>query len=101
MISQLEVEGPARRSWRVVVENIQDDFFFNSGWPNFVNDNNLEIEDFLNFSYAGNSIFYVKIYGKNGYLKQHSTTIEELEENTHGKFFKLGAIHTSVFMHNI
>ncbi|MCD7466545.1 hypothetical protein HAX54_003356 [Datura stramonium] len=89
MISLLEVEGPARRSWRVVVEKIEEDFFFKGGWPNFVQDNNLEFEDFLNFSYAGNSIFYVKIYGKNGFLKQDLTAIEELElhpldeENTH------------------
>lgn len=83
VISQLEVEGQPSRSWRVVVEKIEEDFFFKGGWPNFVKDNNLEIEDFLNFSYAGNSIFHVKIYGKDGYMKQDSTAIEELEENTH------------------
>ncbi|XP_059300330.1 B3 domain-containing protein At4g34400-like [Lycium ferocissimum] len=85
----LEVEGPARRSWRVVREEIQEDFFFKGGWPNFVQDNNLEFGDYLTFSYVGNSNFYVRIYGKYGYMKADLTAIEELElhrldeENAH------------------
>ncbi|XP_059302622.1 B3 domain-containing protein REM5-like [Lycium ferocissimum] len=75
----LEVEGPARRSWRVVVEKIQEDCFFKDGWPNFVQDNNLECGDYLTFSYVGNSFFYVKIYGKHGYMKEDLIEIRELE----------------------
>ncbi|KAK4719780.1 hypothetical protein R3W88_018118 [Solanum pinnatisectum] len=79
VISILEVEGSARRSWRVVIERIEEDFYFKGGWPKFVQDNNLENEDFLNFFYAGNSTFFVRVYGKNGYLKQELNAIEELE----------------------
>uniref|UniRef100_M1A5E6 TF-B3 domain-containing protein n=2 Tax=Solanum tuberosum TaxID=4113 RepID=M1A5E6_SOLTU len=79
VIYLLEVEGSARRSWRVVIERIEEDFYFKGGWPKFVQDNNLDNEDFLNFFYAGNSTFFVKVYGKNGYLKQELNAIEELE----------------------
>ncbi|XP_015077978.1 B3 domain-containing transcription factor VRN1-like isoform X2 [Solanum pennellii] len=79
VISLLEVEGSARRSWRVVIEKIEEDFYFKGGWTKFVQDNNLENEDYLNFLYAGNSTFSVKIYGKNGYLKQELNAIAELE----------------------
>lgn len=74
MVSLLEVEGPTRRAWR-----IGEDFFFEGGWPKFMRDNNLEFEDFLNFSYARKCIFNVKIFGKNGYLKHDLTGMEELE----------------------
>lgn len=33
-------------------------------------DNSLEFGDFLTFYYGGNDKFYVKIYGKNGCLKE-------------------------------
>ncbi|TMW96702.1 hypothetical protein EJD97_006952 [Solanum chilense] len=82
VISLLEVEGSARRSWRVVIEKIEEDFYFKGGWTKFVQDNNLENEDYLNFLYAGNSTFSVKIYAKNGYLKQESNAIVELELNS-------------------
>lgn len=64
------LEDLAGRSWKVVVEKNDCDFFFMEGWPDFVLENNLEFGDFVTFSYAGNSKFYVKIYGKNGSLNE-------------------------------
>ncbi|KAH0666966.1 hypothetical protein KY290_029122 [Solanum tuberosum] len=85
------LEDLAARTWKVVVERNDGDFFFMESWPDFVLDNNLEYGDFLTFSYAGNSKFYVKIYGKNGCLKQDVTALKEpellplVEENARGK----------------
>ncbi|XP_009613984.1 B3 domain-containing protein At3g06220-like [Nicotiana tomentosiformis] len=69
----------AGRSWKVVVEKNDNDFFFMGGWPDFVRDNNLKFGEFLTFSYVGNSNFYVKIYGINGSLKWDVTAIKEPE----------------------
>nr|XP_009780955.1 PREDICTED: uncharacterized protein LOC104229923 isoform X2 [Nicotiana sylvestris] len=49
------------------------------GWPDFVRNNNLEFGEFLTFSYAENSLFYVKIYGINGSLKRDVIAINEPE----------------------
>lgn len=86
------LEDLAARSWKVVVEKNDGDFFFMESWPDFVLENKLEFGDFLTFSYAGNSKFYVKIYGKNGSLKQDVTALKEplllplVEKTARGKF---------------
>lgn len=86
------LEDLATRTWKVVVEKNDSDFFFMESWPDFVLYNNLEYGDFLTFSYAGNSKFYVKIYGKNGCLKEDVTALKEpellplVEEKARGKF---------------
>ncbi|XP_059279983.1 uncharacterized protein LOC132033871 isoform X2 [Lycium ferocissimum] len=69
------LEGPAGISWQVGVEQIEGDFFFRRGWPDFVKKNNLEYGDFLTFCYAGNSKFYVRLYGKDGCLKQDQENV--------------------------
>ncbi|XP_059279986.1 B3 domain-containing protein At3g06220-like isoform X1 [Lycium ferocissimum] len=69
------LEGPAGRSWQVGVEQIESDLFFKRGWPDFVEENNLEYGDFLTFCYAGNSKLYVKIYEKDGCLKQDQENV--------------------------
>ncbi|MCD7460120.1 hypothetical protein HAX54_042912 [Datura stramonium] len=71
------LEDLAARFWKVIVEKNDRDFFFTEGWPDFVLENNLEYGDFLTFSYSGNSKFYVKIYGKNGSLKQDVPALKE------------------------
>ncbi|XP_060173148.1 putative B3 domain-containing protein Os03g0621600 isoform X1 [Lycium barbarum] len=71
------LEDLAARSWTVAVEKNDCDLFFKGGWPDFVQENNLEFGEFLTFSYAGNSKFYVKIYGKNGSLKQDVIPLKE------------------------
>ncbi|XP_019232526.1 PREDICTED: B3 domain-containing protein At1g16640-like isoform X2 [Nicotiana attenuata] len=77
--SNYMLEDLAGESWKVVVEKNDNDFFFMGGWPDFVWNNNLEFGEFLTFSYAGNSHFYVKIYGINGSLKRDVTAINEPE----------------------
>lgn len=86
------LEDLAARSWKVIVEKNDCNYFFMENWPDFVLENKLEFGDFLTFSYAGNSKFYVKINGKNGSLKQDVTAVKELAllpwvgENAQGKF---------------
>lgn len=46
-------------------ERGNNNLFFWSGWHDFVKDNSLDIGDFLVFKYDGNSMFKVKIYGRN------------------------------------
>lgn len=58
------------RSWKVELNEVNDSLYFHDGWHQFVLDNSLEFGDFLVFYYGGNANFYVKIYGKNGCLKE-------------------------------
>ncbi|XP_060198652.1 B3 domain-containing protein REM9-like isoform X2 [Lycium barbarum] len=69
------LEGPAGISWPVGVEQIEGDFVFRRGWQDFVKKKNLEYGDFLTFCYAGNSKFYVRLYGKDGCLKQDQENV--------------------------
>lgn len=58
------------RSWKVELNKFNDSLCFHGGWHQFVLDNSLEFGDFLIFYYGGNAKFYVKIYGRNGCLKE-------------------------------
>ncbi|XP_058183460.1 putative B3 domain-containing protein Os03g0621600 isoform X3 [Rhododendron vialii] len=58
------------RSWKVELNEVNDSLYFHEGWHQFVLDNSLEFGDFLVFYYGVNANFYVKIYGKNGCLKE-------------------------------
>jgi len=58
------------RTWKVELNKVNDCLYFHGGWHQFVLDNSLEFGDFLTFYYGGNAKFYVKIYGKNGCLKE-------------------------------
>ncbi|KAF7132616.1 hypothetical protein RHSIM_Rhsim09G0072000 [Rhododendron simsii] len=58
------------RSWKVELSEVNDSLYFHDGWHQFVLDNSIEFGDFLVFYYGGNANFYVKIYGKNGCLKE-------------------------------
>ncbi|EYU26913.1 hypothetical protein MIMGU_mgv1a022509mg, partial [Erythranthe guttata] len=48
-----------------------DDWFIEKGWPEFVKENSVEESDFLIFTYAGNAVFNVKVFSKNGCIKRH------------------------------
>ncbi|KAA8547273.1 hypothetical protein F0562_003863 [Nyssa sinensis] len=54
----------AKRAWHVDMKKVGNNLFFQKGWGTFVQDNSLETGDFLLFRYAGNSQFYVQMYGK-------------------------------------
>ncbi|XAR57840.1 hypothetical protein NMG60_11026122 [Bertholletia excelsa] len=59
-------------SWRVEIKKENGNLYFVDGWHQFVLENSLEFGDFLLFYYGRNSNFYIKIYGKNGCLKEVS-----------------------------
>ncbi|XP_065622980.1 B3 domain-containing transcription factor VRN1 [Quercus suber] len=58
--------GPSnsRKTWRVDLKEVENNLFFQEGWSAFVQDNSLEMGDFLLFRYDGSSNFSVKIYGR-------------------------------------
>ncbi|KAL2478123.1 putative B3 domain-containing protein [Forsythia ovata] len=64
---------PSNLSWQVRINKINDDLFFEGGWPEFVQENSLAHGEFLTFCYAGNSKFYVKIFSTNGCRKRLAT----------------------------
>ncbi|XP_042027002.1 B3 domain-containing protein At4g34400-like isoform X1 [Salvia splendens] len=64
------LERPHVASWKVDVCKVKDCWFFQKGWPNFVEDNSLEDADFLTFCYLGNSLFCVNVFSPNGCAKR-------------------------------
>lgn len=70
------------------MNRINDHWFFQKGWPEFVQENSLEDGDFLTFCYSGNSTFCVKVFSPNGCTKRADDTssingkpTENLQEN--------------------
>ncbi|XP_062001860.1 B3 domain-containing transcription factor VRN1-like [Rosa rugosa] len=55
----------AARTWAVDLEEVNNKFYFQKGWNEFVQDNGLKYGELLVFHYAGNSDFHVDIFGKN------------------------------------
>ncbi|KAM7529088.1 hypothetical protein LguiB_032498 [Lonicera macranthoides] len=70
----------AKTSWCIDVNKVDNYFFFQKGWPEFVRDNSLEFGDFLIFSYSGNSEFYVPIFGKNNCQKEVPITTRDTDK---------------------
>lgn len=66
---QSHIQTPAG-TWLVDVKKGKDGFFFQKGWKQFVHDNGLKLGEFLIFQYAGNSKFYVDMYGRHGCKKE-------------------------------
>ncbi|XP_021907673.1 putative B3 domain-containing protein Os03g0621600 isoform X2 [Carica papaya] len=56
----------------VVVERVEGNLYFKNGWRKFVQDNSLELGDFLVFLYVGNSRFDVELYGRDCCQKEIS-----------------------------
>lgn len=56
--------------WKVRINKINDDLYFEEGWPEFVQEDSLAHGEFLTLSYAGDSKFYVKIFTPNGCRKR-------------------------------
>ncbi|PIN09835.1 hypothetical protein CDL12_17589 [Handroanthus impetiginosus] len=72
------------QSWQVDIKRINDNWFFRECWPEFVQENSLEDDDFLTFCYIGNSVFCVKIFTRNGCIKRDDCTNGKPIENLHG-----------------
>ncbi|GAB4847042.1 hypothetical protein Ancab_026054 [Ancistrocladus abbreviatus] len=64
------IKNTSGKFWRVELERDGLDLFIMKGWEGFVNDNSLERGDFLILSYKGNSLFFVKVFGVNGCMKE-------------------------------
>ncbi|KAK6140480.1 hypothetical protein DH2020_025761 [Rehmannia glutinosa] len=76
---------PSGMTWQVEMKrSINEQYWsFQKGWPEFVKENLVEDGDFMTFSYAGNSVFCVKLFAKNGCRKRvlnDSQPIENLQD---------------------
>ncbi|XP_071727880.1 B3 domain-containing protein At1g16640-like [Rutidosis leptorrhynchoides] len=84
-----------KMSWEVDMDKIDDNVFLKSGWEKFVQDNSLQLGDFLLFYYNGGSKIFVTISGKNNCLKevklannkreQQPKYIQEIDTNNTGE----------------
>lgn len=61
------------------MEKVGDDLFFQNGWPDFVEENFLQLGDILVFKYQGNSQFDVKMFDKTGCEKEEAS-VEKNDE---------------------
>ncbi|XP_047954231.1 B3 domain-containing protein At3g06220-like [Salvia hispanica] len=77
---------PQGASWQVDVCKVKDCWFFQKGWPDFVEDNSLQDADFLTFCYLGNSLFCVNIFSPNGCEKRGTNdprkVADDIEKNS-------------------
>eukprot|EP00262_Sarcandra_glabra_P013903 TRINITY_DN3941_c0_g3_i4.p1 TRINITY_DN3941_c0_g3~~TRINITY_DN3941_c0_g3_i4.p1 ORF type:complete len:433 (-),score=61.28 TRINITY_DN3941_c0_g3_i4:193-1491(-) len=64
--------GPSGNAWQVGLADIAGDIFFKNGWPKFVQDHSIKLEEFLLFRYDGNSCFNVLMFDKHGCEKEDS-----------------------------
>ena len=56
--------------WEVkILKKGNDIYLRNFGWQKFLKDNSVGLEEFLVFTYIGENMFKVEIYGKNGLEK--------------------------------
>ncbi|KAK6917944.1 B3 DNA binding domain, partial [Dillenia turbinata] len=66
-----------KKLYNVYVEKVKRDFYFLDGWEEFVNDQPIELGDFLVFKYNRHAAFDVKIFGTNGCKKKLSVDSEK------------------------
>ncbi|KAL7157898.1 hypothetical protein ABFS83_02G107100 [Erythranthe nasuta] len=64
-------------SFRADMNKINKCWYLEKGWPEFVKENSVEEGDFLTFAYGGKSVFNVKVFAKNGCIKN----VDNLEED--------------------
>ena len=63
------IKDPMGKSWRIMLEKLDDLVYFKNGWPAFVDYYFLKYGDFLAFQYDGHCSFDVEIFGTNGCKK--------------------------------
>ncbi|GAB2274902.1 hypothetical protein Dimus_009672 [Dionaea muscipula] len=63
------VKNSAGKFWHMELERVEGNYFLSKGWKLFVSDYSLERGEFLVFGYNGNSVFGVKVFGKDGCKK--------------------------------
>ncbi|KAF9608833.1 hypothetical protein IFM89_011871 [Coptis chinensis] len=100
--SKLTLTSPSRRSWRVSVKKVDDDFFLCSEWKTFAKDHALQVGEFIVFSYNGNSDFRLKIFGKDFCMKVplpekiSAESVSNSKKETKGKEREQITIHPGV-----
>ncbi|GFP93952.1 B3 domain-containing protein at4g34400 [Phtheirospermum japonicum] len=75
--TKVTLRRPNMRTWQVDVKKIDEHWFLEKGWPQFVKENSVQDGDFLTFSYAGNSIFFFKVFARNGCRKRVDTIADD------------------------
>ncbi|XP_047151257.1 putative B3 domain-containing protein Os03g0621600 [Vigna umbellata] len=58
--------GPSGDNWQVTILKKGNNIYLYNGWPQFLTDNSVMLDDFLLFTYHGGNCFHVQIFGKNG-----------------------------------
>ncbi|KAL3825443.1 hypothetical protein ACJIZ3_021472 [Penstemon smallii] len=75
----ITLKRSSQLSWQLNINKIDKNWFFEKGWPEFVQENSITEWDFLTFCYDGNSSLYVNIFAINGIKKR--TRIENFQDN--------------------
>ncbi|RDX70698.1 B3 domain-containing protein, partial [Mucuna pruriens] len=58
--------GPSGDQWQVTILKKGNDMYMQNGWPQFLSDNSVMLDEFLLFTYHGGNCFHVQIFCKNG-----------------------------------
>jgi hypothetical protein len=67
------LEGPSGRTWLVVIRRSAEGTFFTSGWPKFVQDQELRELEFLVFRYDGDTRFTAMVFATSGCEREDLT----------------------------
>lgn len=57
------LRSPDGRTWHVAVVSRGDRFFFKDGWSKFIQENSLQLGDFIVFYYKGTNRFDIQLFG--------------------------------------
>jgi len=95
--------GPSGDNWQVTILKKGNNIYMHNGWPQFLTDNSVMLDDFLLFTYHGGNCFHVQIFGKNGLerlgfkqRRQDQVLIPSLvrtKKNTHRRTFSSSFLH--------
>ncbi|KAL2328894.1 hypothetical protein Fmac_022321 [Flemingia macrophylla] len=58
--------GTSGGQWQATILKKGNDTYMQNGWPQFLTDNSVILDEFLLFRYLGDNCFQVQIFGKNG-----------------------------------
>jgi len=58
--------SPTGDNWQITILKKGNNMYMQNGWPQFLTDNSVMLDDFLLFTYHGGNCFHVQIFGKNG-----------------------------------
>ncbi|XP_020217080.1 B3 domain-containing protein Os01g0723500 isoform X3 [Cajanus cajan] len=58
--------GTSGGQWQVTILKKGNEIYMQNGWPQFLTDNSVVLDEFLLFRYLGDKCFHVQIFGKNG-----------------------------------